>query len=685
MNCAQCGLPVTIPGAPRVEPSGGRIPDVFCCNGCLLVHRISGERGDAGLAQVLFGAVGAGLFLSMNVMMFSAPFYGASWSSTIIPPSFSTPIRFVLFALSAPVMVLLGYPLFTTAVSSIRRGRIGADLFVLIGAIAAFGISAVNTLRGRGDVYFETATMTLTLYMFGCYIETRVRARSSDSFHGLSELLPDTAMRIAAGGESREVAASSLLVGDCVLVRPGERVAVDGIVLDGTSRTDDSWITGESRRAVKHPGDRVYGGTLNDDGVLTVKIDRERSDFAAIRIERLLQTVREVPSGFERLADSLARWFMPAVLALALGALAYWIPRGGWADGIFRMLSILLIACPCAFGIAAPLAIWRGIGEAVKRGALILSADAFERLGCVQTVCFDKTGTITSPDLTLRRMVCLNGMSEPEILGVAAALEARSTHPLAASIARRADEAGAARVEIANVKVHPGCGVEGDSGGTRYALGSLRWLESRGVRGSESSGAEFGPAGDTRIYLAAGTQPVGMFVFEQAVRPEAQSALTALREMGIRTLVLTGDDPSAARALESVIPADEILAGLLPEQKVAELERRSASGCVAMVGDGINDAPAIKASTVGIAMGCGSDWSRQSARILLVRDDLSAIPELVRLSRAVRKKIYSNFAWAFVYNAFGIGLATAGVVTPLFAVCAMIASSVLVVVNSSRL
>ena len=671
VNCYQCGLPVS---RYQLHNVGDR-REPFCCSGCYLVLRITGERGEEGLSQALFGRFGIGLLLSMNVMLIGSVFYGGIYSSISVPPDLASPLRFVLFFLSLPVIVILGYPILRASVEDLKARRITTEMLVLFGSFSAFLISAYSTFKGEGHVYYETATMVLTLFTLGRYIEARAKVRASNSVRGMMNSVPLKAT-VLEGGRVREVGVDDIRGGEEVLVREGERVPVDGIVIEGKAEVDESIIKGESMPCLKKVGDEVFAGTLNLSGNILVRTTKARKDFLVSRIQRLIDELQKRPSSMVRIADRIAAIFVPLVVALSTGAFLYWVYRGDPSTGVMRMLTVALISCPCAFGISAPLALWRGLGEAMKKGAVIKGGHILEGLSEARTVFFDKTGTLTSGEFLLKDIRPERGVDREEALRIAASLESYSPHPLGKAILKEAQVRGLALHKARDVVYHTGLGIEGEVNGRRYCIGGGRWLAERGIRVED---------GDERpsIYLWEDRGLLAAFTFEQGIRESAPWTIRTLKAMGVKTVVITGDGKGGVREIATSLGADELFWGLLPQEKVEVIRRER--GVTVMVGDGINDAPSLEAASIGIAMGCGVDLARETADITFSRDNLALVPYLIGLSRRVRRKIYTNFLWAFFYNGIGIYLALKGMITPLFAVVAMLLSSLTVIANSSRI
>ncbi len=637
----------------------------------------------------MLGKFGLGLALSMNVLFMSMPLHiEAAYSSTIsIPASFAVGLKYLLLFFSIPVMLVLGIPIAKSSIESLRAREVGTELLILIGATAAFAISVKSTLAGVGEVYFETATMILTLFTLGRYIDSKAKWRASESIKGLSSLVPSQVIRLLPDNAKENVSADDITIGDQVLLRPGERIPLDGVVVSGEGSVDESFLSGESKPVLKKETMEVFAGSINLDGTFILEIRKPTEEFLVKKIERLMEKIRSNPSAINRISDRLAAMFIPVIVTIGMAVFSYWAYQGEPSTGIMRMLAVLLISCPCAFGIAAPMAIWRGLGVAAAKGAIIMGADILEGLAKVKTVFFDKTGTLTTDTPAITAIISGAGRAEDELLAIAAALDSHSTHPLAKSLVEEADRRGIKPLEAVEIKNLPGLGIEGLVDGKHYYLGSRRWITSLAQDKDGALLKKEAPEGESSgmaFLLEEGEAVAGAFIFSQAIREGAAEALEALKTLGIRTVILTGDDEKGALGITNRLKPDLIKWRLFPADKAKEIRAEEKDKITAMVGDGVNDAPALEAAHIGIAMGCGTELTRDSAKVNLLGDDLRMIPFLIHLSRKVRAKVAVNFIWAFSYNLIGICLAVTGFITPLFAVMAMILSSLMVIGNTLR-
>jgi heavy metal translocating P-type ATPase len=644
------------------------------------VSRIVGDQGREGERAWNILRLGLGALLAMNVMMISLLLYTGSVEPQAVPV-----FRWVMLALAAPAMAILVYPFAVGAAGEIRRGRLSLDTLIAVGSLAAFAASAGATIHGTGHVYFDTATMLPVLVTFGKLIEATAKTRVGRLVRGLETLLPATALRDGPDGP-REAPVSELRVGDRIRVRPGERVAVDGRIIEGATTIEEAAFTGESRPRLCGPGDQVIAGTVNGQGAVLVEAGRIGEDLLAARMIEMVEQARRQASPSQRMAERLAAVFTPLVLALAAVAGLYWFWTEGPPQAGFAALSVLVVACPCAMGIAASLATALAVGRAARAGVLVRGGDVLERAGRIRTVFFDKTGTVTAG----RPVVAAVESQDPdlppeEILGWLAGLESASEHALARAVA---DEAAKRSIFVGAVRglaVVPGMGIRGSvtrGGATREIVAGTEALV--GSAGPPDPAAADGAA--TVVAVGWGGRLRGRVLFRDSVRPDAAAAVRALRDAGITPVLLSGDSAGAAQAVAAEVGIDRVEAPRRPDEKIEVLRAAGrAGGAVAMVGDGINDAPALASADVGIAMGAGTDLARQAGHVVLLADRLTRIPWLVALSRQTRRVTRQNLLWAFGYNAAALAAAATGHLHPLLAAVAMVVSSLTVLANSLRL
>jgi Cu+-exporting ATPase len=611
----------------------------------------------------------------------------------------------LLFA--TPVVLWAGWPFFERAWISIRNRSPNMFTLIGLGVGAAFGYSIVATIapgvfpagfrmNGVVEPYFDSAVVITTLVLLGQVLEIRARSRTSSAIKALLGLAPRTARVIRDDGE-HDVPLSEVQVGDRLRVRPGEKVPVDGTVEDGRSSVDESMVTGEPIPVEKQAGDALIGATINGTGSLTMRAERVGRDTLLAQIVRMVSEAQRSRAPIQRLADRLAEYFVPAVVAVALiafGAWSLWGPEPRLALALVSAVAVLIIACPCALGLATPMAIMVGTGRGATAGVLVKNAEALETLETVDTLVVDKTGTLTEGKPRLTTVVALDG-SERELLAVAAALERASEHPLAAAIIAGASERGVEIPETSDFESITGQGVLGHVRGRAVALGNLALMKRQGVDAARlrERAAELAAAGETVVYVAVGGSLAGLLSVADPIKASTYEAIRMLHEDGLRIVMLTGDSRGTAEAVARKLGIDEIEAEVLPEAKQAIVKRLEAEGRkVAMAGDGINDAPALAAASVGIAMGTGTDVAMESAGMTLVKGDLRGIAKARRLSRATMRNIRQNLFLAFVYNSVGVPVAAGllypfgGVlISPIWASAAMTLSSLSVITNALRL
>lgn len=606
----------------------------------------------------------------------------------------------VQMLLASPVVFYSGSPFFTGAWVALRHKAADMNSLVALGVAAAFGYSVVAVLVPRWvsqagsmpDVYFEAAALIISFILVGRLLEERAKGKTGAAVRSLKELQPDIARVVRADGEV-DVPVSEVFLGDKVRVLPGQRIPVDGYVIDGSSRVDESMLTGESVPVKKSSGDKVSAGTVNDAGVLLVEVARTGSDTMLSQISKMVMEAQVSKAPIQELADRVAAIFVPVVLALAVVTGAVW-----WAVGpepvlnnvLLRFVAVLIIACPCALGLATPTAIIVGTGRAAKRGILVKSARAIQQMGLVSVIALDKTGTITEGKPVVTAIETVNDFSETDLMQYAAAVEAYSEHPLARAVLQEAKKRHLSVPDAADHQIIPGLGVSGIVNGSLVRVGSARFLSESGISGTETlSVASANPV----FLVSKDASLVGSITVGDSIRPEAESAIKQLRARGIRVVMLTGDRLNVAQEIAAQVGIEEIKADLLPVDKIGEIEKlREAGHHVAMIGDGINDAPALASADVGIAVRSGSDIAYEASDITLMTNDLRLVPESIAISRATMKTIRQNLFFAFVYNVVCIPVA-AGVLFPSFgfllspvlASVAMALSSVTVVSNSLRL
>ncbi|WP_275190758.1 heavy metal translocating P-type ATPase [Bradyrhizobium sp. CSA112] len=618
--------------------------------------------------------------------------------------------NWIQFAFATPVVLWAGWPFFVRGWQSLLTRNLNMFTLIAMGTGVAYIYSVVGTVvpgifpatfRGHGGavaVYFEAAAVITVLVLLGQVLELRAREATSGAIKALLQLAPKTARRIGDDGADHEVEIDTLAVGDKLRVRPGEKVPVDGVILDGRSSLDESLVTGESMPVTKEPGSKVISGTLNQSGGFVMRAEKVGRDTLLSQIVKMVADAQRSRAPIQRLADQVSGWFVPVVIVVALiafGAWAWFGPEPRMAFGLVTAVSVLIIACPCALGLATPMSIMVGVGRGAQAGVLIKNAEALERMEKVDTLVVDKTGTLTEGKPKVVAIVPGAGFEEAEILRLAASVERSSEHPLADAIVRSARERNLDLGTVEEFDSPTGKGATGKVDGKSIVLGNANFLQSLGIEtGSlDEQGEHLRGDGATVINMAVDGKLAGLFAIADPVKASTPDALKALAAEGIKVIMLTGDNRTTANAVAKRLGIADVEAEVLPDQKSAVVAKLQKAGkIVAMAGDGVNDAPALAAAEVGIAMGTGTDVAMESAGVTLLKGDLVGIVRARRLSQATMSNIRQNLFFAFVYNAAGIPIA-AGILYPAFglllspiiAAAAMALSSVSVVGNALRL
>ncbi len=614
------------------------------------------------------------------------------------------------FALATPVVLWAGWPFFARGWASLISRHLNMFTLIAIGTGTAYLYSVIATFapsifpagfRGMGgavDVYFEPAAVITVLVLLGQVLELRAREQTGGAIRALLNLAPKTARRIGDGGNEIDVPIEAVQIGDRLRIRPGDSIPVDGEVLEGRSAVDESMVTGESMPVAKLTGAKVVGGTINGTGTLVMRAEKVGAETMLARIVAMVADAQRSRAPIQRLADTVSGYFVPAVILAALiafGAWAIWGPSPALAYALIAAVSVLIIACPCALGLATPMSIGVGVGKGASAGVLVKSADALERMERVDTLVIDKTGTLTEGKPQVVAVRTVGDMSDVELLALAGGLERASEHPLAAAIVSAARDHGSPVLEVTNFQSVTGKGVTGTVGAFSVLLGNAALMADHGVSldGLEAVAEAQRAEGATALYLAVDGRASGVIAVADPIKTSSRAAITALKAAGLHVVMLTGDNRTTAEAVGKMLEIDDIRADVLPGDKHRIVEEFKRDGkIVAMAGDGVNDAPALAAADVGIAMGTGTDVAIESAGITLLRGDLAGIVRARRLSHATMRNIRQNLVFAFAYNALGIPIA-AGVLYPVFgillspmiAALAMSFSSVSVIGNALRL
>jgi Cu+-exporting ATPase len=592
------------------------------------------------------------------------------------------------FALATPIQFWLGAPFYRGAWKALRGGTANMDVLVALGTSAAYGLSLYLMLSGGSDLYFESAAVIIVLVRLGKWLEARAKRRTLKALEALESLRPTEAL-VRRDGRDVTVPIATLRLGELLVVKPGNRIAADGVVLEGRSSVDQSLLTGESKPVDVDQDDHVIGGAVNGDGLLLVRVTAVGAESMLSRIVRMVAEAQGAKAPIQRLVDRISAVFVPVVLVIAAATLAGWLIAGhGWEPAILHAVAVLVIACPCALGLATPTAIMVGTGVGAKHGILIRDAVALETAGATTIMAFDKTGTLTVGKPRLTEIVTAPDLSRDRALALAAGLQQGANHPLGHAVIEAASDL--TPLPVSDLRTLPGRGVAGRADGRNLLLGNGRLMQEEGIdiAALREAAQVLQAKGNSVSYLAdADTKrALAALAFGDTPKPSVMQALAALRALGVRSLMLTGDNAAAAHHLAKQIGLDDVRAELLPADKVAAITALKGKGeTVAMVGDGINDAPALAAADLGIAMATGTDVAIETAGVALMRGDPLLAPAAIDLARATKRKIVQNLVWAFLFNVLGIPLAAMGGLTPIVAAAAMALSSVTVVTNALSL
>jgi Cu+-exporting ATPase len=597
--------------------------------------------------------------------------------------------KYILLVLATPVQFYVGWQFYRGTYKSLKQWSAGMDTLIAMGSSAAYFYSLAATFFIGGHVYYETAAMIITLIVLGKYLEAKAKGQTSEAIKRLMGLRARTA-RVIRDGEEMDLPVEEVQVGDLIIVRPGEKIPVDGVVMDGRSAVDESMITGESLPLAKAIGDEVIGATINKTGSFKFQATKVGKDTVLAQIIRLVEEAQGSKAPVQRLADRVAGVFVPAVIGVAFLTFLAWFVIGGVGldRALINMVAVLVIACPCALGLATPTAVMVGTGKGAERGILIKSGESLERAGTLDTVVLDKTGTITEGHPQVTDVVTNGDLSQDEVLRLAASAERGSEHPLGEAIVEAAQERGLALEEAEEFEALAGQGIEVSLNGQKILVGNRRLMEENGIDISQVGDDvdRLQSEGKTTVVLALDSKVEGIIAVADTAKEGSKEAVARLQAMGLEVVMLSGDNQRTAQAIANQMGIDRVLAEVLPEDKAQEVKKLQEEGhVVAMVGDGINDAPALAQSDIGIAIGTGTDVAMEVGDIVLIRGDLRSVPEAILLSKKTMRTIKGNLFWAFAYNTAGIPIAALGILLPWMAAAAMAFSSIFVVSNSLRL
>ena len=644
------------------------------------------ERFDVEIHGWLIRTAIAGVAALCILLIHNGTIGGHHDASNVHLPDWS---KVITWLLSASAVAFSGGPFFRGARKAVQTGRANMDVLIALGAGVAFAAGTLDLIAGRGVDYLHEATVVLTFVCLGSYLETWGRRHAAGAISQLALSRNAVAQRRSAQGEWRTVPVAEVQRNDVLLVKPGDRIPLDGKVVSGRSHVDESWLTGESLPVNKSEGDQLLAGSVNGDGSLELQVSAASGATMWDDAMHLVMQAQSSRPKIQRIADTVMSYFVPVLLLLALGAALFWGVQGDWPRGVNALVAVVVVTCPCAVGLAAPLAVMTASGKAAREGILVKSAEAFETAAQLRSITFDKTGTLTMGKPTLVRVLAAAGHREDEVIQLAASLEQLSRHPLAQGVVAAAQARKLDLYTSNELKVVPGMGVQGrvnTPGGERHvAIGSEELMRNLNVSLPVPTNAQVSEQGEQRLFLAVAGEYAGELHLRDELSPYSSEVVKALQKQGLQTLLLSGDRQAIVRQIADKVGIVNAEGDLLPADKYARLKEFRKSGPLAMVGDGLNDAPALAGADLGVAMSGGADIALAAAHVILTGHDLRKLTRLLQISRAVVRVIWQNLGWAFFYNLLAVPLAASGALPAWVAAAAMSASSVSVVLNSQRL
>jgi Cu+-exporting ATPase len=690
-----CGMVVPKATSLKTERSGRTY--YFCSQTCLNTFLDPETELKSMRKRVTLALTGVLLLAILRAAAFLGLAAGVTlvtWVPIPILPWFTWGVW--LFLLTTPVQFIGGWSFYVGSWNAIRTRHINMDFLIALGTTVAYVYSVVVVFFPsilpvkveERSVYFEVSAIIIAFVLLGKYMEEIIKKNSSAAVRKLLDLKPATA-RVIRDGMEMEIPAETVMVDETVVVRPGEKVPTDGLVLEGSSSVDESMLTGESIPVEKAPGAEVIGGTLNKTGLFRFQATRVGAETALAQIIKFVEEAQGSSAQVQRLADKVTGYFVPAVVLIAIIAFIGWLLAGNFPQALLAFIAVLIISCPCALGVATPAALMVGVGKGAENGILIRGGEVLERAEKLSTVIFDKTGTLTRGEPSVTDVVALTNRPEDEILRLAAAVEAGSEHPLGEAIVQAAKNQMLDIPKVNNFEAIPGHGIRGEVNSDRILLGNRRLFQQQGYTVSpeiERLLTQLELDGKTAMLVGCNGLLMGIVAVADTLKPEAKEAVAALRREKVKVVLLTGDNQRTAEAIARQVGIDRVIAEVLPGDKaqvVKEIQQRGE--IVAMVGDGVNDAPALATADIGIAIGSGADVAKETGGIILVKNDVRDVVKAIRLSRATMLKIKQNLFWAFIYNTIGLPIAAFGFLNPIIAAAAMALSSLSVIVNSSLL
>ena len=689
-----CGMMVDKATALKSE-RGGRLY-YFCSVGCQRTFESPEAELKSMRTRVTIALTGVLALAILRAGAFLALATGATivtWAPIPTLPWFTWGMW--LFILVTPVQFIGGWSFYVGSWNAIRTRTMNMDFLIALGTTVAYVYSVAVLFFPEvlpikveeRDVYFEVSAVIIAFVLLGKYMEEIIKKRSSAAVRKLLDLKPATA-RVIREGTEMEVPAESVMMDETVVVRPGEKIPTDGVVLEGSSSVDESMLTGESMPVEKTPGAQVIGGTLNRSGMFRFKTTKIGAETALAQIIKMVEEAQASSAQIQRLADKATSYFVPAVVTVAFVAFFGWWLAGNFPQGLLAFIAVLIISCPCALGVATPAALMVGVGKGAEGGILIRSGEVLERAQNLTAVVFDKTGTLTRGEPNVTDVVPVAQRAEADVLRFAAAVEVGSEHPLGEAIVRAAEHRGIALPKVTGFQAVPGHGIRGEIEGSSVVLGNRRMFSREGIDigGIEQTMTRLEEEGKTAMLIGVNGAVIGIIAVADTLKPEAKEAVAALRLEKIEVILLTGDNQRTANAIAKELGITQVIAEVLPSDKAQVIQGLQKQGkVVAMVGDGVNDAPALATADIGIAIGSGSDVAKETGGIILIKNDVRDVVAAIRLSRATMRTIKQNLFWAFIYNTVGIPVAALGFLNPIIAAAAMALSSLSVIANSARL
>lgn len=661
----------------------------FCADSCMRAFTDPERELKRMKKRVTVALTGVMLLAALRVVAILTLAAGVSiisWAPIPSLPWFTW--GYWLFILTTPVVVIGGWEFYTGAYNAIKARKANMDVLISMGVLTAYIFSIIVLFFPKAlpvaekDVYFEVSAVIIAFVLLGKFMEDYMRASTSASVRKLMDLRPSMA-KVIRDGEEVEIPAESVMVGEIVVVRPGEKIPTDGVVVEGHSAVDEKMITGESIPVEKTAGDTVIGATINKLGMLKFRATQVGEDTTLMQIVHMVEEAQASSAPIQKMADEISAYFAPAVIVVAILSFAGWyFIFGDFTKGLLAFIAVVIISCPCALGIATPTALMVGVGKGASAGILIRGGDYLQRTEKLQTVVFDKTGTLTKGEPSVTDVIAEN---EREILRLAAIAEKGSEHPLGEAIVKAAKERSIELKDAESFEAVPGHGIKVVTEGNEVFVGNRRLMQANGIDiGSlEQSIQGLELQGKTAILVAANKKALGIIAVADTLKEHSAEAVAELKKLAVETIMLTGDNERTANAIAKLVEIDRVIANVLPGEKADVIKKLQAEGkVVAMVGDGINDAPALAQSDIGIAVGSGSDVAKETGGIILVKDDLRDVVEGIKLSKATMRKIKQNLFWALAYNTFAIPIAAVGLLNPIIAAAAMALSSLTVVTNS---